>query len=67
MEQRNLLEGNFQQAVNEIAKIKVKQTEDSKLWQGFDSKVSSTKTLSETQHQLSSQTEGGNNYDDIYS
>jgi hypothetical protein len=67
MEQRNLLEGKFQQAVNENANLKVKQTEDSKLWQGFDSKFLSTKTLSKTQHQLSSQTEGGNNYGDIYS
>ncbi|KAK3142446.1 hypothetical protein QOZ80_4BG0346530 [Eleusine coracana subsp. coracana] len=60
-EQINLLEGKFQQAVNENAKLKVKQTEDSKLWQGLDSKVSSTKTLcdqlTETLQQLATQTE----------
>lgn len=45
-------------------KLKVKQTEDSKLWQGLDSKVSSTKTLcdqlTETLQQLASQAERGN-------
>nr|CAE04367.1 OSJNBa0027G07.1 [Oryza sativa Japonica Group] len=60
-EQINLLEAKLQQAVNENAKLKVKQTEDSKLWQGLDSKVSSTKTLcnqlTETLQQLASQTE----------
>ncbi|CAD6263512.1 unnamed protein product [Miscanthus lutarioriparius] len=60
-EQINLLEGKLQQAVNENAKLKVKQTEDSKLWQGLDSKLSSTKTLcdqlTETLQQLASQTE----------
>uniref|UniRef100_I1PLS6 Uncharacterized protein n=1 Tax=Oryza glaberrima TaxID=4538 RepID=I1PLS6_ORYGL len=54
-------EAKLQQAVNENAKLKVKQTEDSKLWQGLDSKVSSTKTLcnqlTETLQQLASQTE----------
>ncbi|XP_062178775.1 synaptonemal complex protein ZEP1-like isoform X2 [Phragmites australis] len=53
----NLLEG-LQQAVNESAKLK--QTEDSKLLQGLDSKIS-TKTLcdqlTETLQQLASQTE----------
>lgn len=62
-EQINLLEGKLQQAVNENAKLKVKQTEDSKLWQGLDSKLSSTKTLcdqlTETLQQLPSQTEQG--------
>ncbi|BAF14866.2 Os04g0452500 [Oryza sativa Japonica Group] len=62
-EQINLLEAKLQQAVNENAKLKVKQTEDSKLWQGLDSKVSSTKTLcnqlTETLQQLASQTERG--------
>ncbi|WVZ85899.1 hypothetical protein U9M48_032757 [Paspalum notatum var. saurae] len=60
-EQINLLEGKLQQALNENAKLKVKQTEDSKLWQGLDSKVSSTKTLcdqlTETLQQLARQTE----------
>ncbi|CAD6221015.1 unnamed protein product [Miscanthus lutarioriparius] len=60
-EQINLLEGKLQQAVNENAKLKVKQTEDSKLWQGLDWKLSSTKTLcdqlTETLQQLASQTE----------
>ncbi|RLM66643.1 hypothetical protein C2845_PM16G09450 [Panicum miliaceum] len=60
-EQINLLEGKLQQAVNENAKLKVKQKEDSKLWQGLDSKISSTKTLcdqlTETLQQLASQTE----------
>jgi len=62
-EQIDLLEGKLQQAVNENAKLKVKQTEDSKLWQGLDSKLSSTKTLcdqlTETLQQLASQTEQG--------
>jgi hypothetical protein len=62
-EQINLLEGKLQQAVNENAKLKVKQTEDLKLWQGLDSKLSSTKTLcdqlTETLQQLASQTEQG--------
>lgn len=60
-EQINLLEAKLQQAVNENVKLKVKQTEDSKLWQGLDSKVSSTKTLcdqlTETLQQLASQAE----------
>ncbi|KAF8714917.1 hypothetical protein HU200_027453 [Digitaria exilis] len=60
-EQINLLEGKLQQGVNENAKLMVKQNEDSKLWQGLDSKISSTKTLSdqltETLQQLASQTE----------
>jgi len=62
-EQINLLEGKLQQAVNENAKLKVKQTEGSKLWQGLDSKLSSTKTLcdqlTERLQQLASQTEQG--------
>lgn len=62
-EQINIIEGKLQQALNENAKLKVKQTEDSKLWQGLDSKLSSTKTLcdqlTETLQQLASQTEQG--------
>uniref|UniRef100_A0ACD5V7B1 Uncharacterized protein n=1 Tax=Avena sativa TaxID=4498 RepID=A0ACD5V7B1_AVESA len=60
-EQINMLEAKLQQAVNENMKLKVKQTEDSKLWKGLDSKVSSTKTLcdqlTETLQQLASQAE----------
>ncbi|CAM0904372.1 unnamed protein product [Alopecurus aequalis] len=60
-EQINMLEAKLQQAVNENVKLKVKRTEDSKLWQGLDSKVSSTKTLcdqlTETLQQLASQAE----------
>ena len=56
-----MLEAKLQQAVNENMKLKVKQTEDSKLWQGLDSKVSSTKMLcdqlTETLQQLASQAE----------
>ncbi|XP_072989861.1 synaptonemal complex protein ZEP1-like isoform X2 [Typha latifolia] len=56
----HVLESKLQQAVNENAKLKVKQTEDSKLWQGLDSKLSSTKTmcdqLTETLQQLAGQT-----------
>ena len=56
--------------MNENAKLKVKQNEDSKLWQGLDSKISSTKTLcdqlTETLQQLASQTEQGNVHGDIY-
>lgn len=69
-EQINLLEGKLQQAVNENAKLKVKQNEDSKLWQGLHSKISSTKTLcdqlTETLQQLASQTEQGNIYGDVH-
>ncbi|KAF7009442.1 hypothetical protein CFC21_023977 [Triticum aestivum] len=61
IEQINMLEAKLQQAVNENMKLKVKQTEDSKLWQGLDSKVSSTKMLcdqlTETLQQLASQAE----------
>ncbi|KAJ0975027.1 hypothetical protein J5N97_016992 [Dioscorea zingiberensis] len=45
MEQIHLLEVKLQEAVNENAKLQVKQTEDSKLWKGLDSKLLSTKTL----------------------
>ncbi|KAJ3679592.1 hypothetical protein LUZ60_017603 [Juncus effusus] len=59
-EQIQTLEVKLQAAVNENAKLKVKQTEDSKLWLGLDSKVSSTNTmcdqLMETLKQLVSQT-----------
>ncbi|XAR62159.1 hypothetical protein NMG60_11016800 [Bertholletia excelsa] len=39
------LEEKLQNAVNENAKLKVKQKEDEKLWKGLESKFSSTKTL----------------------
>ena len=69
-EQIKLLERKLQQAVNNNAKLKVKHNEDSKLWQGSDSKVTSTKTLcdqlTETLQQLASQTEQGNIHGDVY-
>jgi len=56
--------------VNENAKLKVKQNEDSKLWQVLDPKISSTKTLCdqliETLQQLASQTEQGNIHGNIH-
>ncbi|KAM0936917.1 hypothetical protein DsansV1_C26g0193681 [Dioscorea sansibarensis] len=45
MEQIHLLEMKLQEAANENAKLKVKQTEDAKLWKGLDSKLLCTKTL----------------------
>ncbi|RRT75532.1 hypothetical protein BHE74_00011580 [Ensete ventricosum] len=60
MKHIQVLETKLQQAVNEKAKFKVKQTEDTKLWKGLDSKLSSTKTmcdqLTETLQQLAGQT-----------
>nr|GLL39610.1 synaptonemal complex protein 1-like isoform X1 [Ipomoea trifida] len=41
----SVLEEKLQNAYNENAKLKVKQKEDEKLWNGLDSKFSSTKTL----------------------
>ncbi|XP_038983275.1 synaptonemal complex protein ZEP1-like isoform X2 [Phoenix dactylifera] len=59
-EQIHVLEAKLQQAVNENAKLKVKQTEDTKLWKGLDSKFSSTKMLcdqlTETLQHLTCQT-----------
>ncbi|WOL19922.1 synaptonemal complex protein ZEP1-like isoform X1 [Canna indica] len=59
-EQIHVLETKLQQAFNENAKLKVKQTEDTKLWEGLDSKISSTKTmcdqLTETLQKLADQT-----------
>ncbi|CAN6332046.1 unnamed protein product [Urochloa humidicola] len=56
-----LIEGKVEQAMSENAKLKVKKNEDLKLWQGLDSKISSTEILcdqlSETLQQLASQTE----------
>lgn len=39
------LEEKLQNALNENAKLQVKQKEDEKLWKGLESKFSSTKTL----------------------
>ncbi|XP_043722330.1 synaptonemal complex protein 2-like isoform X2 [Telopea speciosissima] len=55
----HLLEEKLQNAINENAKLSVKQNEDSKLWNGLESKFSSTKTLcdqlTETLQQLAGQ------------
>ncbi|KAJ1700154.1 hypothetical protein LUZ63_008666 [Rhynchospora breviuscula] len=60
-EEIHTLETKLQQAGNENAKLRVKQTEDSKLWLGLDSKLSSTNTmcdqLMETLKHLASQTQ----------
>ncbi|EXB71054.1 hypothetical protein L484_004189 [Morus notabilis] len=59
MEHIRALEEKLQNAFNENAKLKVKQKEDEKLWNGLESKFSSTKTLcdqlTETLQQLASQ------------
>lgn len=47
MEDIHILEEKLQYALNENAKLKVKQKEDEKLWKGLESKFFSTKTLSE--------------------
>lgn len=47
LEHIHILEKKLQAAFNENAKLKVKQKEDEKLWQGLESKFSSTKTLCE--------------------
>ena len=56
--------------MNGNAKLKVKQTEDSKLWQGLDSGASSTKTLcdqlTQTLQRLAREKEQGSIYGDIY-
>ncbi|XP_077224865.1 synaptonemal complex protein ZEP1-like isoform X2 [Tasmannia lanceolata] len=44
-EQISTLEAKLQEAINENAKLKVKQKEEAKLWNGLDSKLSSTKML----------------------
>ncbi|PIN12991.1 hypothetical protein CDL12_14392 [Handroanthus impetiginosus] len=58
-EQIHILEEKLQGAFNENAKIKVKQKEDKKLWQGLESKFSTTKALcdqlTETLQQLNVQ------------
>uniref|UniRef100_A0A1D1XL76 Synaptonemal complex protein 1 n=1 Tax=Anthurium amnicola TaxID=1678845 RepID=A0A1D1XL76_9ARAE len=59
-EQIHLLEVKLQEAINENAKLKVKHKEDAKLWNGLDSKLSSTKMLcdqlTETLQHLASRT-----------
>ncbi|KMT19867.1 hypothetical protein BVRB_1g009160 isoform A [Beta vulgaris subsp. vulgaris] len=45
LEHIHLLEEKLQTACNENAKLKVKQKEDEKIWQGLESKFSSTKTF----------------------
>ena len=47
MENIQILEEKLQYALNENAKLKVKQKEDEKLWKGLESKFFSTKTLCE--------------------
>lgn len=57
------LEEKLQNAINENAKLQVKQKEDAKLWKGLESKFSSTKTLcdqlTETLHHLAGQVRDG--------
>ncbi|XP_022141084.1 synaptonemal complex protein 1-like isoform X2 [Momordica charantia] len=57
------LEDKLQTALNENAKLKVKQNEDEKLWKGLEFKFSSTKTLcdqlTETLQQLACQVQEG--------
>lgn len=66
LEHIRALEEKLQNAFNENAKLKVKQKEDEKLWNGLESKFSSTKTLcdqlTETLQHLSSQVHDGTNY-----
>ena len=63
MEHARALEDKLQNALNENAKLKVKQKEDEKLWKGLESKFSSAKTLSdkltETLQILASQVQDG--------
>ncbi|PKA53217.1 Synaptonemal complex protein 2 [Apostasia shenzhenica] len=59
-EQIHVLEAKLQEAVNENAKLRVKQAEDTKLWKALDIKFSSTKELCDqlcdTVHHLACQT-----------
>lgn len=61
----NALEEKLQNALNENAKLKVKQKEDEKLWKGLESKFSSTKTfcdqLTETLQKLAGLVQDGMN------
>ncbi|XP_022980939.1 synaptonemal complex protein 1-like [Cucurbita maxima] len=47
VEHTRALEDKLQNALNENAKLKVKQKEDEKLWKGLETKFSSAKTLSD--------------------
>ncbi|PKU61996.1 Synaptonemal complex protein 2 [Dendrobium catenatum] len=62
-EQIHVLEAKLQEAVNENAMLKVKQMEDAKLWNGLDTKLSSTKAfcdrLSDAVLKLADQTDTG--------
>lgn len=62
-EQIHVLEAKLQEAVNENAKLNVKQVEDAKLWNGLDTKFSSTKALcdqlSKAIHKLADQNATG--------
>lgn len=53
----------LREAINENAKLKVKHKEDAKLWNGLDSKISSTKMLcdqlTETLQRLAGVTQDG--------
>lgn len=59
MDYIHVLEVKLQNALNENAKLKVKQKEDEKLWKGLESKFSSTKALcdqlTDTLHHLAGQ------------
>jgi len=61
----NTLEEKLQNALNENAKLKVKQKEEEKLWKGLESKFSSTKTfcdqLTETLQKLAGLVQDGMN------
>lgn len=70
MEHIRALEEKLQNAFNENAKLKVKQKEDEKMWNGLESKYSSTKTLcdqlTETLQQLASQVQDGTYYLELW-
>lgn len=63
LEHARALEDKLQDALNENAKLQVKQKEDEKLWKGLESKFSSAKALSdqlnETLQRLASQVQDG--------
>ena len=63
MEHTRNLEDKVQNALNENAKLQVRQKEDEKLWKGLELKLSSAKTLSdqltETLQHLASQVQDG--------
>lgn len=63
VEHARALEDKLRNALNENAKLQVKQKEDEKLWKGLESKFSSAKTLSDqltaTLQHLASQVQDG--------